>query len=174
VNLRKLAPRLPAPDDLERISLALAALEVILSPDPRFRFFAFEPEWRPAAKLASMNNGSGDDYGIVFTQHGTVVRGFDHESELSPWARPDQKVDPALLVGYPANLQWIIDDAAFRLEGGPETNLTFCFWRVDAAASWNCGSVEDVGTPPHITWNWSSMAHRRATERSRAIITSAI
>jgi hypothetical protein len=40
----------------------------------------------PAEDLASMQNGSGDEYSIVFLDDGAAyARGFDHESPVSPW-----------------------------------------------------------------------------------------
>ncbi|GGV05405.1 hypothetical protein GCM10010502_70370 [Kitasatospora aureofaciens] len=33
-----------------------------------------------------MRNGSGDEYSIVFAPAGVYLRGFDHESPMSPYA----------------------------------------------------------------------------------------
>jgi len=95
--------------------------------------------------MASMRNGSGDSYNIVFRPAGWVVRGFDHESELSPWARDDGSVAPGVLDGFPDALRSAIDEPAFRTEGGPVTDLTFCAWRLAGDEAWSAGPVDDVG-----------------------------
>ncbi len=92
-----------------------------------------------------MRNGSGDAYFVVFSAEGTVARGFDHESELSPWARDDGKVAPGILDGFPAALRGVISEPAFGTEGGPETDLTFCAWWLAGAARWEAGPIEEDG-----------------------------
>lgn len=141
----EIAARLPAPPELERLSLVIAALDAIMSPEWADRYFSFDPIWDPSQRMASLRNGSGDNYFIVFDHAGTVVRAFDHESELSPWAKPDGSLAPGLLDGFPSALQAIIDEPAFRTAGGPSTDLTFCAWRVSGASSWSAGTIDDDG-----------------------------
>lgn len=74
-----------------------------------------------------------------------MARGFDHESELSPWARDDGKVAPGILDGFPAALRSVISEPAFGTEGGPETDLTFCAWWLPGAARWETGPIEEDG-----------------------------
>ena len=141
----ELASRLPPPPQLERLSLAIAALEAVVSPEWEYRYFSFDPAWSAIERMASMRNGSGDQYFIVFGPLGTVVRAFDHESPLSPWAQPDGGLVAGLLDGYPSELQAVIDEPAFSTAGGPVTDLTFCAWRLDADEQWRAGTVEDDG-----------------------------
>jgi hypothetical protein len=39
----------------------------ILSPEWEYRHYSFNASWGPAQELASMRNGTGDDYAIVFS-----------------------------------------------------------------------------------------------------------
>ncbi|MFE4802065.1 hypothetical protein ACFRFL_45945 [Streptomyces sp. NPDC056708] len=39
-----------------------------------------EDELADGEEMASMRNGSGDEYSIVFSAAGAYVRGFDHET----------------------------------------------------------------------------------------------
>lgn len=158
---QELAARLPDPTTLHRVSLAVAALDVVMSSDWEERYFAFDPTWDDGEEYASMANGSGDSYHIVFSDQGVVIRGFDHESDLSPWARVDQRVDPAILDGFPAALRSVVEEPAFNapegedvdgdgadpvgdLDAGP-VELTFCFWCVAPDDVWAAGSVTDDG-----------------------------
>jgi hypothetical protein len=50
-----------------------------------------------------MNNGSGDEYSIVFAPAGAFVRGFDHESPMSPYGNDDFDV-PGMDVSVPSRV----------------------------------------------------------------------
>jgi len=139
------ARRLPDPATLERLSLSIAALDAVLSPEWDFRFFSYDREWSPGQRLASMRDGSGNDYRMLFSDDAAVVRAFDHESDLSPWGRDDGSLIPGLLDRYPDSLRFFIDEAAFRTPGAPGADLTFCAWRLAGPGPWLVGSIEDDG-----------------------------
>lgn len=134
-----MAARLPVPDDLERIWRAMAALDAILGVNPRTRTFSYDPSWSSDVRLGTMDDGSGNTAAVLFSPSWTVARGFDHESDLSPWARDDGSIAEGLLDGFPEHLLHVIDHPDFRLEGGPRTDLTFCAWWVSGASSWSTG-----------------------------------
>jgi hypothetical protein len=48
-------------------SRSLAMLDAILSPEWEYRYYSFDATWGPEDELASMRNGTGDDYAIVFS-----------------------------------------------------------------------------------------------------------
>lgn len=141
----EIAIQLPPPRLLERLSLSLAALDAVMSPEWEYRYYSFDPRWSPTQRMASMRNGSGDQNFIVFDPVGTVVRAFDHESALSAWSQPENRLAPGLLDGYPEGLQEIIDEPAFRTEGGPPTDLTFCAWCLSDDRTWSVGTIDDDG-----------------------------
>ncbi len=141
----EIAARLPAPGELERFSVAIAALDAVVCPDWESRYFSFDPTWGDGERLASMDDGSGDTYQIVFGPDGTVVRAFDHESALSPWVTDGGALAPGLLDGFPAALRPVIDEPAFTTEGGPDVELTFCAWRGTGDDRWRVGSLDDDG-----------------------------
>jgi hypothetical protein len=140
-----IAARLPSPVELARLSISIAALDSVLSPEWQYRYFSFDPIWGEKQRLASMRSGSGDSYQIVFSELGTVVRCFWHESALSPWGREDNSLAPGLLDGFPPELQFVINEPAFRTEGMPSTDLTFCSWRLAGQEHWETGTNSDDG-----------------------------
>jgi hypothetical protein len=99
-NVYAIAGRLPDIVTLRRRCQALAMLDAILSPEWDSRYYSFTTSWADDAQLASMNNGSGDEYSIVFTPAGVFIRGFDHESPMSP-AVNDGELWPGLLDRLP-------------------------------------------------------------------------
>src|SRR5438552_1282799 len=77
------AMSLPPPLMLERRCIALATLDAILSPEWQYRYYSFNRNWdlEAGTRMASMRNGSGDDYFILFLPDGTAaIKGFNHES----------------------------------------------------------------------------------------------
>jgi len=138
------AAKLKPPEVLERMSLAIAALDVVMSSDRSMRYFNFDPTWSASERMASMRDGSGNSYAIIFGPLGCVVRGFDHESTLSPWGLANGSIAEGLLDGFPDQLRSVIDDPEFRTPGGPTTDLTFCAWRLADDNDWAAGSIEDV------------------------------
>lgn len=140
------ASRLPDPTQLERVSLALAALDLVLLSDPYDRMFSYEPNWRGDTNLASMNNGAGGEYRIIFDTFGTLVMAFDHESPLSPWNTPNKELVEGLVDGIPKELTPLVTDPAFAAQESPAAEVTFCAWaKTDAVDGWITGPLEDDG-----------------------------
>lgn len=128
---------LPSIDDLIRLSKALAMLDAILSPEREYRYYSFNSRWAPGEMMASMCNGSGDEYFILFDTNGAAIKGFDHESVLSPWASDPPLVWPGVYDSLPAELSSFRNDPAFSMD-----NVTFCIWRRYGDVAWQCGVAE--------------------------------
>ncbi|WP_436771263.1 hypothetical protein [Yinghuangia sp. YIM S09857] len=129
--------RLPDPTALRDRSRALAMLDAIMSPDDWVsRYYSFDTRWAPGEDMASMRNGSGNDYFIVFSAAGTYARGWDHESPMhrtpGPW--------PGVLDSVPPSLAAHVTEPAFcHPDGSPQA--TVCFWRETHDDAWRCGDV---------------------------------
>jgi hypothetical protein len=61
---------LPAPDELERRCQAVAVLDAILSPEPRWRYFTFDVAYGPGERVAMMDAATGDGWVIWFLPQG--------------------------------------------------------------------------------------------------------
>ncbi|WP_433362529.1 hypothetical protein [Streptosporangium sp. CA-115845] len=81
-DVARLLPDIPVLRDLCR---SMAVLEAVLSPEWSSRYHSFDADWSPGEEMASMRNGSGDEYSIVFSAAGAYIRGFDHEAVMSPY-----------------------------------------------------------------------------------------
>jgi hypothetical protein len=137
---------LPAPSLLKAVSKSLAVLDMIMEPDGESRYYSYQPGWGPAEDLASMQNGSGDEYSIVFLADGAAyVRGFDHESPMSPWGN-DGELWPGLIDGIPERFLKYVYEPAFGCDG--VLDMTVCLWtESDVAGSWEHGSILPPGGP---------------------------
>ncbi|MEU0536309.1 hypothetical protein [Amycolatopsis tolypomycina] len=135
------ARALPAIPDLRELCRALAVLDVVLSPGgtERRHGYARDRDW------ASMEDGAGNEYSIMFTAAGAWVRGFDHESPMSPYATDDEEPWPGVLDAVPEAFRECLEDPAFADESGTPL-VTVCLWRGHGDTAWQHG---DITFPRH-------------------------
>ncbi|WP_240634464.1 MULTISPECIES: hypothetical protein [Streptomyces] len=114
--------------------------EAILNPDGE-RYFSFNSTWSETEELASMRNGSGDEYDIVFAPTGAYIRGFDHESPLTPYRHHDVPEPwPGVLDSVPKIFQHYVQEPAFVDEQGTPV-VTVCLWRELEDDTWKAGEI---------------------------------
>ncbi|NRR23092.1 hypothetical protein [Brevibacillus sp. MS2.2] len=123
---------------LKQRMLVLSALDILLCQEEWLRRYQFDPQWDENTTFASINNGAGDDLYILFTPEGVIVKGFDHESEMSPHAREEYEVWPGIYEQVPPALLHRLDDEALTKE-----DVTFCLWRVPTDHVWKTGDIHN-------------------------------
>lgn len=128
---------LPDVEGLRRLSRSLAMLDAILCPEWQYRYHSFNANWAAGREMASMRDGCGDGYFILFTEDGAILKGFAHESEA--WDRTLQRGRPApgLFDGVPDEFAEFLSEPAFSIE-----ESTFCLWRRSSDTAWRTGSIE--------------------------------
>lgn len=134
------ARQLPTIADLRDLCRSLAMLNAILSPAWESRYYSFDAAWAEGEEMASMRNGSGDEYSIVFSAAGAYVRGFGHESPMSPYGN-DGEPWPGAIDDVPAVFKPFVEEAAFTDEDGVPV-LTACMWRETTDDQWHHGTID--------------------------------
>jgi hypothetical protein len=127
---------LPPVDTLRRLMQSLAMLDAILSPEWDRRYFSFNSKWAPGQQMGSMRNGSGDHYFALFNTAGCWLKGFAHESSLSPFRHDKPEVAAGMFKNMPADFSACLQEPAFVLE-----ETTFCIWRRPIDSVWQRGTV---------------------------------
>jgi hypothetical protein len=127
---------LPAPSDLKPLCQSLAMLDAILSPEWQFRYYSYNAHWSFDLQLASMRNGSGDDFHIVFSNMGALLKGFAHESSMSPSANALHTFWPGVLDSVPPSLKDFLGEPALNI-----SDTTFCVWRTRDEEAWQRGTI---------------------------------
>src|SRR5437867_3802029 len=123
VSQKRLAA-LPGIESLKRLSQSLAMLDAIMSPEWEYRYYSFNSKWGEAEMMASLRNGSGDEYFILFNPHGAITKGFAHESPMSPYATQSGKPWSGVLDDVPDEFKAFLSEPAFSID-----DATFCIWR---------------------------------------------
>lgn len=141
VTVHDVARRLPAIADLRNLCRSLAMLDAIASPAPENRYYFFDTARAEGEEMASMSNGSGDEYSIVFSAAGSFIRGFDHESPMSPYGHHDHAPWPGVLDDIPAVFEPLLEEPAFIDENGVPI-VTACLWREPTDDRWHHGTID--------------------------------
>lgn len=137
MTVHDLLPLLPDPAALAARCRAFAVLDTVL--DPAAPLHTYRSGWREGVDLAWMENGSGDQWGIVFDPAGVFLHGFDHECDATPWREEPRAHWPGLLDGLPASLAPYATAPEFQFQGF--FDATVCAWRETKADAWQCGPV---------------------------------
>ena len=115
---------LPDINDLKRYLQSLAVLDSILSLEWDFRYYSFNLKWDNDTALASIRNGSGDHIFFVFNRSGCLIKGFSHESLMSPF----QSQNSSILTGTTEQVSVNFREYLQEVSLIPE-ETTFCIWR---------------------------------------------
>lgn len=129
--------QLAEPGVLKQRLMTLAALDLILCEEDWLRYHRFDSHWSQNVSLATIDNGAGDHLFILFASEGVIIKGFDHESGLSPHAQENHEVFPGIYDQVPKSLLALLDEEAFEKE-----DVTFCIWRESGDANWQIGDVK--------------------------------
>ncbi|MHB9859524.1 hypothetical protein [Streptomyces sp. YIM S03343] len=143
MTVHDVARQLPEPAVLREHCRSLAVLEAILSPEWADRYHSFDARWSEGEAMASMQNGSGDEYSIVFSDAGVYMCGFDHESPMSPYV--EDAPWPGVLDDVPDAFRQYVEEPAFSDEGMPV--VTACIWRTAGDNAWRTGTIEFPDEP---------------------------
>lgn len=125
----KLLADLPHPALMKRRLRMWAMLDAVMAPE--LRAFEFHPKWGKGEQVGAFKDGSGNHFFAWFSKKGAVVRGFDHESEMSPFREDPPVVWSGMWRGLPKELVYATKEGAFG-----EEEITFACWAKGEEGSW--------------------------------------
>jgi hypothetical protein len=142
VSVFEVIRQLPSISIVRDRSRAMAMLDAIMSPEWESRYYSFNCRWSPTEEMASMRDGSGNEYSIVFSPAGAYARGFDHESPMSPYRVDPPAPWPGLFESVPEVFRALSTEPAFSDAGTPLA--TVCFWREHGDVEWRTGALQSL------------------------------
>ena len=119
---------LPNLRDIQRRARALAMIEAIVCPEWADRYYSYNRAWGRNEELASMRNGSGDDWFLLFGPFGAGIKGLAHECGLAG----DAELLATARLTIPATFTSFLEEPAFSWE-----RMSFCYWRSADDKTWN-------------------------------------
>jgi hypothetical protein len=130
---------LPNAEDLRILCKSISMIEAILMPEWESRYYSFVKNYMEKADLFHMKNGCGDDMFIVFADEGTIIKGFAHESSISPYQTYPLKVWPGILESVPEEMNRFLSEVSL------EFNITtFCLWQTNPEDGWQHGELTSI------------------------------
>lgn len=127
---------LPDVGPLRRACQAIAALDAVLSPDPAFRYYAFDRRWAAGRELASMRDDGGDEWFVLFCPAGAILKGFVPDAAMAEPVARGGGPWPGVVDDVPPAFAEVFDDDRLAAR-----RATFCAWRGRADAEWRHGRV---------------------------------
>ena len=128
---------LPDINVVRRTCQAIAALDAVLSPDPAFRYYSFQHNWAKDRQLASMSDDSGDEWFILFSPGGAVLKGFVPDSQMAEPVTHSSRPWPGVIDDVPPSFHEIFNDPRYAAK-----KATFCLWRGRNDAEWRHGRIQ--------------------------------
>jgi hypothetical protein len=121
---------LPSIPKLIQRTKALAALDLIFSPEWQYRYYSYNSAWALGQEMATMRNGSGDEWWLVFHRNGwAALKGLGHESKT--WSKGGEKLSKALNSALPTELADFANEPAFRWDAS-----SFAYFARSNSAGW--------------------------------------
>lgn len=120
--------RLPDIETLRRLTKSIAMLDAIIWPEWEYRYYSYNSHWGQGEEMASMRNGCGDDWFLLFDPHGAALKGFAHEYPLAG----DDSFSARLQQTVPTVFASFLHEPAFSMD-----MATFCLWRHRADTVWS-------------------------------------
>lgn len=124
---------LPEPPALRRLTKALATLDAVLCPEWQYRHHSFNSRWGVGEQMASMRDGSGDEWFLLFAPWGVALKGLAHESPLARVPGFAVRIQQSV----PADFASFLHEPAFCMD-----QATFCLWRGRADTRWSVVSAD--------------------------------
>jgi len=136
--------RLPDINRRRTVSQAIATLDAELPPEWEFRYYSYNSKWDVGEEMASMRDGSGSFYFILFSRDRAIIKGFDIDSEMGRFNRKLGHPFPGVLDEVPSSFGDSLAEPAFHVG-----EATFCTWRTTTDPDWQSGHfVPPKGTDP--------------------------
>jgi len=101
-------------------------LDAILCPEWEDRYYSFSGGWGHDEEMASMRDGSGDDWFLLLDSKGAALKGFAHE------LASDGSFPQNIQNQVPSDFMSFLGEPAFFMQ-----HATFCYWRRSNDPSWS-------------------------------------
>ncbi len=124
------------PEVLRRICKSIATLDAILEPVWEDRYYSYNSRWDKGQEMASMRDGEGNFFFVLFDEPGVALKGYEKDSPTGIYNREKGKPWPGVLDHVPPVFRDFVNEPAFRVN-----DATFCVWRRKNDDKWRTGEI---------------------------------
>ena len=110
-------------DQLKATCKSIATLDAIIMQDWELRYYSYNAKWSSRHEMASMRNGSGEHYYILFTPNGCVGKGFCKEIAITKETAYD-------------DLPKIFEQPFLMEPAFMTSDVSITFWRLNNDTEW--------------------------------------
>ncbi|MEY2242313.1 hypothetical protein AB8A21_05045 [Streptomyces sp. BF23-18] len=165
MSVYEVIKQLPEPEAVRARSKAMAMLDAVLSPEWQWRYYSYDAQWAPDEEMASMRDGSGNDYAVVFSAAGVYAQANNHKSPIAAYRRSPPAPWPGMFDSLPEAFRPFAQEPAFQDHNGVP-RATVCLWRENADSAWRCGDVripdEDENDADGAVWLFGLLLEGKA------------
>jgi hypothetical protein len=128
---------LPEIESLRRRFQQLSALQAVFAIEYGSADFEFHPNWNRSQQMGAFKNGSGDELFAHFTPVGCFMKGFAHESAMTPYRTNPPVLWPGLFSSVPRAFESSLKEPAFDVLA-----TTFVVWRLTSDTNWHTDDIQ--------------------------------
>lgn len=150
MNIKNNNSKIPGSEELQKRLLAYSKIDYIMNGENEFlKIYHYDDKnWVKNGHYFRIDDSGGDHYHVLISPAGSVVKGFGHETEMSPYNFSDEDM-PALIQthdfykGMPQVLYQLLEDDALEKD-----LVTFCVWQKSEEKHWSYAPID-------IPSNWA-------------------
>ena len=131
---------------------AAAKADCIMTDDESLRCYEYNDNWGDNIQMAKYSSGGGDDLILIFKDDSMIIKGFDHESDISPHAQDEYGIYPGIYDSVPDTLLNELRHEKIDFE-----EVTFCLWRDSNEGKFSKGEVDLKDKDDGSEWLVSSI-----------------
>jgi len=114
--------------DLKRICQSVATLDAIIMQEWELRYYSYNSRWSLKREMASMRNGSGDHYFILFVPEGCAIKGFYRGAATAKMGYSEEK--------FYSGLPSVFEESFLHEPAFTASEVSFVLWRLRNDAEW--------------------------------------
>jgi hypothetical protein len=115
----------------------MSAITAVFAVDYGESQFEFHPKWSRHEQMGAIKDGCGDELFAHFVPDGCFIKGFAHESNMTPYKKNPPQLWPGLFDAVPKAFEQSLNEPAFDI---PAT--TFVIWRLANDDVWSTSEID--------------------------------
>lgn len=135
MNINQTLKNFGAPGVLLQRLTAYSIIDVIMNAGAEYdgSVYHCNTDWNAGVALFTIDDGCGDHFHILCSKQGCIIKGFGHESDLSPYNYDETENYPnyRFYENMPHELYELLGDEVLERD-----LLTFCAWHTAGDDSW--------------------------------------